>query len=318
MHRLQAGSFWVTWPFDRAARPKAVQQVVPVPGPGFGHASPPVPCVPLRHGLLPGIIRPRQAEGLRQRRRDPGNHDRSDSSWLDTVDPEINADGKVLDIEGCPAAFFSFCTRGDLYERLKDLPKVGAIFLHGKLLELMPWAIHQQDPDYDFSATEMKGLGLTGCTFFLGDLHTYCDYTDPEAGIRREGLKARMEPPQEFVRRINRLCIQMTHSRRRSDSRKERKRVLRGMKKLVKVVGRHARRHRDLLDREWEKTGWTRRQSDVAVAKNYLGLEEIEKPPHSKKRRVSSRTGRPCPRSLGSLIPIRPVEKPIFFCRGLT
>jgi hypothetical protein len=29
-------------------------------------------ALPLRHGLLPGIIRPRQAEGLSQRRRDPG------------------------------------------------------------------------------------------------------------------------------------------------------------------------------------------------------------------------------------------------------
>ena len=85
--------------------------------------------------------------------------------------------------------------------------------------------------------------------------------------IRREGLRARMEPPQEFVRRINRLCIQMTHSRRRPDSQKERKRVLRGMKKLVKVVSRHARRHRDLLDREWEKTGWTRRQAEQVLGR---------------------------------------------------
>jgi hypothetical protein len=84
--------------------------------------------------------------------------------------------------------------------------------------------------------------------------------------IRREGLKARMEPPEEFLRRINRLCIEMTHSRRKPESRKERKRILRGMKKLVKVVGRHARKHRDLLDREWEKTDWTRRQ-----AKQVLG-----------------------------------------------
>jgi hypothetical protein len=110
-----------------------------------------------------------------------GNHDRSDSSWLDTVDPEINADGKVLSIEGCPAAFFSFCSRADLYARLKDLPKVGAIFLHGRLLELMPWAACQQEPDYDFSAKEIRELGLTGCTCFLGDLHTYCDYADPAA-----------------------------------------------------------------------------------------------------------------------------------------
>jgi hypothetical protein len=70
--------------------------------------------------------------------------------------------------------------------------------------------------------------------------------------IRREGLKARMEPPSEFLRRINRLCIEMTHSRRKAQSRKERKRVLRRMKKLVKVVGRHARKHRDLLDQAWD------------------------------------------------------------------
>jgi len=85
--------------------------------------------------------------------------------------------------------------------------------------------------------------------------------------IRREGLKTRMEPPSEFLRRINRLCIEMTHSRRKPESRKERKRVLRGMKKLVKVVSGHARKHRDLLDQEWEKTGWTRRQTDQVLGR---------------------------------------------------
>jgi hypothetical protein len=85
--------------------------------------------------------------------------------------------------------------------------------------------------------------------------------------IRREGLKTRMEPPAEFLRRINRLCIEMTHSRRKLESRKERKRILRGMKKLVKVVGRHARKHRDLLDREWEKTDWTRRQAEQVLGR---------------------------------------------------
>jgi hypothetical protein len=85
--------------------------------------------------------------------------------------------------------------------------------------------------------------------------------------IRREGLKTRMEPPAEFLRRINRLCIEMTHSRRKPESRKERKRVLRGMKKLVKVVGRHARKHRDLLDLEWEKTDWTRRQAEQVLGR---------------------------------------------------
>jgi hypothetical protein len=85
--------------------------------------------------------------------------------------------------------------------------------------------------------------------------------------VRREGLKARMEPPAEFLRRINRLCLEMTHRRRQPESRKERKRVLRAMKKLVKIVGRHARKHRELLDQEWKKTDWTRRQADQVLGR---------------------------------------------------
>ena len=34
------------------------------------------------------------------------------------------------------------------------------------------------------------------------------------------------------------------------------------MKRLVKVVRSHAVRHRDLLDQQWRKTEWTRRQAE--------------------------------------------------------
>ena len=76
--------------------------------------------------------------------------------------------------------------------------------------------------------------------------------------IRRKGLKNRMESPEDFMRRMNRLCIQMTHTRRKADGKKQRKAVLRLMKRIVKTVKDHARKHRDLLDQEWEKTDWTR------------------------------------------------------------
>jgi hypothetical protein len=83
--------------------------------------------------------------------------------------------------------------------------------------------------------------------------------------IRGQGLKGRMEPPEEFLRRINRLCIQMTHSRRKAQSKKERKRIFRQMKKLVKVVRGHAQRHRELLDQQWQNTGWTRGQAEQVL-----------------------------------------------------
>jgi hypothetical protein len=80
--------------------------------------------------------------------------------------------------------------------------------------------------------------------------------------IRQAGLRGRMAAPEEFLRRMNRLSMEMTQQARRVGSKKGRKRVLRQMKKLVGVVRAHARRHRNLLDQHWGRTEWTRPQVD--------------------------------------------------------
>jgi hypothetical protein len=80
--------------------------------------------------------------------------------------------------------------------------------------------------------------------------------------IRKAGLRGRMEAPEVFLRRMNRLSIEMTQQARRAGRKKGRKRVLRQMKKLVGVVRAHARRHRELLDQQWEQTEWTRAQAE--------------------------------------------------------
>jgi hypothetical protein len=80
--------------------------------------------------------------------------------------------------------------------------------------------------------------------------------------IRQAGLRGRMQAPEEFLRRMNRLSMEMTQQARRVGSKKGRKRVLRQMKQLVGVVRAHARRHRDLLDQHWERTEWTRPQAE--------------------------------------------------------
>ena len=80
--------------------------------------------------------------------------------------------------------------------------------------------------------------------------------------IRAHGLKHRMAPPEVFLKVMNRLSVQRTHARRSRDSQLQRKRTLRLMKAQVKVVAAHARRHRQLLDREWAATDWTRPQAE--------------------------------------------------------
>jgi len=93
--------------------------------------------------------------------------------------------------------------------------------------------------------------------------------------IRRHGLKSRMEEPKTFIKRINRLSIEMTHTRRKKESQKERKRVLRLMKKEVAVVRGHAQRYRALLEEQWPATDWTRPQAEQVLRRLDAVLETL-------------------------------------------
>jgi hypothetical protein len=70
--------------------------------------------------------------------------------------------------------------------------------------------------------------------------------------IRRHGLIHRIPSPGSFLTQINKCCMGMSSSRRKKDSRKERKRVLREMKKIAEVGRRHGRRYCDLLRGNWK------------------------------------------------------------------
>ena len=93
--------------------------------------------------------------------------------------------------------------------------------------------------------------------------------------IRTHGLKSRMCEPRELIKKINRLSMEMTHTRRKKNSNKERKRVLREMKKLVIVVRGHARRYRTLLDLNWQATDWTRPQAEQVLKRIDLVMEAL-------------------------------------------
>lgn len=76
--------------------------------------------------------------------------------------------------------------------------------------------------------------------------------------IRDSGLRCRMPcEPNEFISKINALCIRMTQCRRKKGSRKHRKTTLRLMKKLLKKVAAHAERHAKLLDEHWPRTDYS-------------------------------------------------------------
>jgi hypothetical protein len=93
--------------------------------------------------------------------------------------------------------------------------------------------------------------------------------------IRSHGLKSRMCEPQEFITKINRLSMEMSHTRRKKNGNKERKRVLREMKRIVTVVRAHAKRYRTLLDLNWQATDWTRPQAEQVLKRIDSVLEAL-------------------------------------------
>lgn len=105
--------------------------------------------------------------------------------------------------------------------------------------------------------------------------------------IRGGGLLNRMEQtPRQLAREMNRLCIETTHTHRRKDGRKRRKALLREMKQLLKRIGRHARRHRDLLRQQQEQTRWSGPQAERIIARIEEKLEQIPQVIHQAHERI--------------------------------
>ena len=106
------------------------------------------------------------------------------------------------------------------------------------------------------------------------------------ARIRDQGLKHRMEAPETFLRRINTLCIQMTHAWNQQDGQRKRKQTLRKMDRLMGTVRAHARRYRDLLDQQWTQTDWTRPQAEQVLARMDQVLEQLPKAREQARQRI--------------------------------
>ena len=100
--------------------------------------------------------------------------------------------------------------------------------------------------------------------------------------IRKESLLNRMvDLPGKLSKSMNQLCIEMTHSARKPGAKKARKGILRKMKTLLKRIGRHASRHRDLLEKHYEQTKFSQAQSERIIARidenlNHLMLRNFK------------------------------------------
>lgn len=104
--------------------------------------------------------------------------------------------------------------------------------------------------------------------------------------IRGQGLKHRMEAPESFLTRLNKLCIQMTHAWNKADGQRQRKETLRQMDRVVGTVRHHAQRYRALLDENWAQTQWTRPQAEQVLRRMDQVLKQLPQARHQARERI--------------------------------
>ena len=82
--------------------------------------------------------------------------------------------------------------------------------------------------------------------------------------IRKHGLKHRMSPPDNFIKKVNQLSIEMTmtKSQRKQESKKKRKDVLRELKSLLRTVEKHGHRYLKIIQYSWEKSSLSKKQAE--------------------------------------------------------
>jgi len=104
--------------------------------------------------------------------------------------------------------------------------------------------------------------------------------------IRKQGLRHRIGAPGKLMREVNKLCIEMTHARKKPDSKKVRKAVFRKLKAQARVVERHGRRYLEMLENRWEETDWSELEKNVVTRRMRNVLEQLPQAVHQAHERI--------------------------------
>ncbi|MCK5155371.1 MAG: hypothetical protein KAQ69_02990 [Spirochaetales bacterium] len=83
--------------------------------------------------------------------------------------------------------------------------------------------------------------------------------------IRSHGLFHRIGDPKSFMTKMNKLCIEMTHTRKKKGAKKARKQVLRRMKQLMKIIESHGKNYHQLLQNHWQETDWSEVEAQTVL-----------------------------------------------------
>ena len=85
--------------------------------------------------------------------------------------------------------------------------------------------------------------------------------------IRKHGLKNRMDEPSDFINGMNKLCINMTHTKGRKDGKKKSKQIYRIMKQMMKKIALHGLKHQELLESRWQETDLSEKEAKQIITR---------------------------------------------------
>lgn len=94
--------------------------------------------------------------------------------------------------------------------------------------------------------------------------------------IRQQGLRHRIGDPKQFIKNMNKLCIEMTHTRKKKGAKKMRKMILRRMKRLMKTVKSHAEKSHTLLKENWQETEWSELETQVMLDRMKNIMDQVD------------------------------------------
>ena len=104
--------------------------------------------------------------------------------------------------------------------------------------------------------------------------------------IRQQGLKHRMNSPEKFMGSMNKLCIEMTHTRKKKDAKKMRKKVFRRMKRLMKIIEGHAHNYQVLLEERWQETDWSEIETQIVLDRIERITDQLPQAIHQAHERI--------------------------------
>jgi IS5 family transposase len=104
--------------------------------------------------------------------------------------------------------------------------------------------------------------------------------------IRSKGLKHRIGEPKDFLKEMNKLCMEMSHVRKQKGAKKKRKKIFRRMKQLMKTIESHAINYHAKLEACWSETDWSEVEAQVVLDRVQNILEQLPQAIHQAHERI--------------------------------